>query len=421
MARVCNQLGDFREALKAYAGGFVAVALAPGEPERALADAAAIESMASTLKALLAAFLADTGHWRGSGHRSEADALARETGTSTGAAKDAIDTGRRLEDQPDLSGAARAGELSAAQTSMIANATAANPGAGRRLIHKARTSSLPELREECARTKAGADPDPEGRHARIHAGRDLRSYADLEGIWHLHAKGTPEAGAQIMAALAPLADGAFEAARREGRREAPGAYGFDALVELATTATSDEDAPGAATGPAATGAPGPARRKGAPVKLNLRVDWTALLRGVAAEGEVCELVGYGPVPVSVIKALISYGDPFVTAVITRGTTLAGVAHLGRKPTALQQTALEWLYPACAVEGCPHQAHLETDHRIDWAKIHLTVFDWLDRLCRFHHRLKTLEGWALVEGIGKRAFVPPDDPRHPQYKRRSEAA
>jgi len=43
---------------------------------------------------------------------------------------------------------------------------------------------------------------------------------------------------------------------------------------------------------------------------------------------------------------------------------------------------------------------------------------MDRLCRFDHRLKTAEGWALVEGTGKRDFVPPGDPRHPRHKRRT---
>jgi len=42
-----------------------------------------------------------------------------------------------------------------------------------------------------------------------------------------------------------------------------------------------------------------------------------------------------------------------------------------------------------------------------------VFDWLDGHCCHHHDKKTLEDWALVDGVGKRAFVPPDDPRHPK--------
>jgi hypothetical protein len=43
-----------------------------------------------------------------------------------------------------------------------------------------------------------------------------------------------------------------------------------------------------------------------------------------------------------------------------------------------------------------------------------VLELLDRLCRYHHRLKTTNGWALVDGTGKRDFVPLEDPRHPRY-------
>jgi hypothetical protein len=121
---------------------------------------------------------------------------------------------------------------------------------------------------------------------------------------------------------------------------------------------------------------------------------------------VCELAGYGPVAVSAIRDLIDTADPFLAAVVTAGEAVVGVAHLGRRPRAARQTALEWLYPTCAVEGCSAVARLENDHRVDWAASHLTVLDLLDRLCPHHHRLKTREGWRLVEGRGKRAFVPP---------------
>ena len=417
---MCQQLADIRSALTSYAADFAAVRLGPGQPEQVLEDAAAVEAMASTIKSLTAAFLADTGHWRDSGHRSEAAALAAETGISTGAARDAIDTGRRLETQPEVAAAARAGRLSAAQASMVANAAEANPTATPRLLQSAARTSLAELREECAKVKASAEPDPEARYARIHAGRDLRSYVDIEGIWHLSAKGTPVAGAQIMAGLEPLAERLFHEARVEGRREAPGAYAFDALVELATTATSTDSA----ADPSAPSTPGSKpnrRRKGAAVKLLLRVDYEAFLRGVVLEGETCEVAGYGPVPMSVVHELLETGDPFVAAILTKGKALVGVAHLGRKPTAYQQTALEWLYPTCAAQGCTARARLQRDHRIDWAKSHITKFEWLDLLCPREHDLKTRCGWALVEGTGKRPFVPPDDPRHPEYKRRSGAA
>ena len=141
----------------------------------------------------------------------------------------------------------------------------------------------------------------------------------------------------------------------------------------------------------------------------------------AVDDEVCELAGYGPIAPSAIRDLLDTEDPFLAAVVTKGKDVVGVAHLGRRPNAHQQTALEWLYPTCAAEGCNSLAFLENDHRRDWSKTHMTIFEWLDRLCGHHHDLKTTEHWALVEGRGKRAFVPPDDPRHPRNAHSPPAA
>jgi len=112
------------------------------------------------------------------------------------------------------------------------------------------------------------------------------------------------------------------------------------------------------------------------------------------------------------------GSPFIAAILTKGKQISGVAHLGRCPSAHQQSALEFLYPSCAAEGCPSQARLERDHRIDWSKSHFTMFDLLDLLCSHHHDLKTREDWQVADGRGKRPFVPPDDPRHPRHKRKA---
>ena len=127
------------------------------------------------------------------------------------------------------------------------------------------------------------------------------------------------------------------------------------------------------------------------------------------------MAGFGPVARSAVQDLLESGNPFLAAVVAKGEAVVGVAQLGRRPSAAQQTALEWLYPTCAVEGCATVARLENDHRVDWSASHFTAFDLLDRLCYHHHRLKTLEGWALIEGRGKRAFVAPDDPRHPRHR------
>jgi hypothetical protein len=163
------------------------------------------------------------------------------------------------------------------------------------------------------------------------------------------------------------------------------------------------------------------RRRGAAVKLLLRVDWDTFLRGVALAGETCELAGFGPVPMAAVHELLDLGNPFVAAIMTKGKEVVGVAHLGRQPTAHQRSALEWLYPTCAALGCTKQAHLQIDHRHDWSDTHYTMFDLLDRLCHHHHNQKTRDNWSLVEGTGKRAFVPPTDPRHPRNRNHESAA
>jgi hypothetical protein len=147
----------------------------------------------------------------------------------------------------------------------------------------------------------------------------------------------------------------------------------------------------------------------------LRVDLDAFLRGFPTEGETCDLVGYGPISMSAVHDTLRHGDPFVAAILTKGKQVVGVAHLGRQPTAHQRSVLEWLHPTCAATGCAATARLEIDHRVDWNKTHITLVDWLDALCHHHHQLKTHHGWALTDGIGKRPFVAPTDPRHPRHE------
>ncbi len=269
-------------------------------------------------------------------------------------------------------------------------------------METARRSSLQELREEAARARAAAESeDAEARRRRIHARRSLRHWVDAEGVWHLHCANNPEVGARVMAVLDAKRDEIFRRARAEGRRELPEAYGADALDEALT-------------------ASGDAKARRAPVaKILVRADLAPLRRGRVVGDEVCEIAGFGPVAVSAVKEMIESGDAILAAIATDGVAVTGVAHLRRRPNAWQQTALEWQYPTCAAEGCSATARLENDHRHDWADTHVTTFDHLDRLCPQMHDLKTYEGWALVEGIGRRPFVAPDDPRHPRNAKAHE--
>jgi Domain of unknown function (DUF222) len=394
------------------------------------------ERLCAAGKTLLARRLAQTHRPEQAGAKSAAEDLARRSGTSTGAAKDALDTSARLPEQPGVQGALRRGEVSLTQAAVISAAVAANSAEEHRLVELARRVSVPELREECARVRAAADPDPDATNRRLHQARRLRRYVDGEGFWNLHAKGTPQAGAAFNVVLDALTDRVFTTARRAGRDEPVQAYAFDALMALADRLEPNQvdSGPGQiGAGPSAS-CPGVAdvngggfgRCAGEPGadlvaprlagRLNprylalLRVDVEALHRGRVAGDELCEIRGVGPVPVSVAEGLL--GRSVLHLVITRGVDVLNVTHLGRGPTAAQKIALAWASPGCAVQGC-WRTRTENDHREPWAQTRHTRLGELDPLCDYHHDLKTRSGWALVDGTGKRPMVPPDDPRHPK--------
>lgn len=368
---------------------------------RLVEECATIERLAGAAKALLAGRVAETKVWAEQGDRSPAHWLAKRSGTTVSQAASTLDTAKRLSDCPATEEALRTGDLSLTQACEISAAAVANPAAERDLVERSGDLSFQELRGECDRTKATV-VDLEERRARIHRERRLRTYLDAEGGWNLQVRDNPERGAEIMAALQPLRDEIFAAARTEDRHEPSEAYAADALVELARRSTA-----GATT-------------RGSSAKVITNITWDTLMRGYPIEGEVCEIAGVGPVAVSAVREMLD-ARGFLAAVITNGKDVIGVAHLGRTPTAHQRTALEWLNPICAAEGCGSSAFLQIDHAEDWAKTKITLLDWLDRLCSHHHDRKTRDNWGLLEGRGTRPFVPPDDPRHPRHQARPAAA
>jgi len=208
--------------------------------------------------------------------------------------------------------------------------------------------------------------------------------------------------ARLEAELKPIIDSVFQEARREGRRESPEAYGYDAFFELVDRSRGSD------------GGDGKARDRHQGAKVIARVDLTALDRGHVAAGEVCEIAGHGPVAVSEIWKLID-GGAFIAGLLTHGTDIQKVQHLGRHPTALQRTVLEWeTAGTCVVEGCTNRTIIEIDHTDDWAHTHITQIRDLAGTCRTCHAKKTYDGYRLGPRManGKRKLIPPDRPAGP---------
>ena len=388
-----------------FATRFDAGRVSAHDATRVVEDAAAIERMAATVKSLAAARVAETNLWKRDGDLSAAHHLARTTGTPVGQAREALESARRLQGLSAIEAAARRGELSAHQVAVITDAASADPSAETRLLKQAQSGSYGELRDECARTKANVT-DLEERRRRIHRQRYLRTWADTDGAALLQMRDNPEVVAGIMGSLEPIRDELSENARNDGRREREDAHARTPSPSLpaASTATAPmrggrggRDSSFESTSPGCLACP-----RGMTKCASSRATGPSPPRRSATSSTPKTRSS----PRSSPKARTWSASPTSDDAPTPTSKLPSSGSTRPAPPRAATAPL---------------AFLENDHRRDWSKTHMTIFEWLDRLCGHHHDLKTAENWALVDGRGKRALVPPDDPRHPRNAHAPPAA
>jgi hypothetical protein len=397
------RIAELRRELAAVAEAVEPRLLSTADAQAALEDVTAIRNIAAHLAGRLAPRAAESAEWRRAGFASEEQWLASITGSSAGAAKDVLETARRLEELDAVAEAADRGDLSPEQLTAIVDAAAADPRAQDRLLAAAKHKPLGKLKDLCAQTKQAADRDGEATHARVHRARRVRFSRALDGATQLLGCATSEQMAPVKAAIERRANELFDGARRAGRHEPREAYLMDALEQICR----DAFAGGRTEGTTDT-------KPSKPAWLGLlRIDIEALTRGAVEAGELCEITGIGPVPVSVARRLL--GESVLKLVITRGVDVVHVTHLGRGPTVAQKMALLWSSPGCCVTACARMAGIEYDHTEDWATTHHTILGELRRACDHHHDLKTNQGWDFIQCTdGSIDCVAPEDPRHPRH-------
>ena len=219
--------------------------------------------------------------------------------------------------------------------------------------------SLDELRNECKRVRAAADPDPEGTHRRIHTARHVRTRTDVDGTWVMTVRGHRRVGGPDpgrVCGTGPTASSARPTGPAGANPPRP-TCSMPSSSSAPTPAPPTEPprCPRAPTPRSSPGSTGPPCSGAAP----------STVRHVRSPGS-------GPSRCSVVRELCQ--DAFVAAVLTKGTDICSVTHLGRRHTALQVTALQWRDPECARLGCANTVRLENDHREDWADTHVTRVD-----------------------------------------------
>jgi hypothetical protein len=389
MGRVVEQVREAVEVLRRCVAGLDPAALDGDEARELVEQAAEGERLFGAVKTLAVRRVAEGAAW-GRGFRDAAAWMSSVAGTTVGKARATLDTAARLQQLPATEAALRAGRLSDVQVELVASAATADPAAERQLLTAASRSGVKGLKAEAARIVAAASADQDERYASAEARRYLRHRAisDVEGL--LEMRGPIDRTAAVVAALEPYERDQFELARKAGRRELPEALAFDAMVQLGADSASGRfaDAPGRA-----------------PATIVVRVDKTALDRGRSEPGEVCEVPGVGPIPVSVARKLSQ--DAILKALIVDGTDVRSISHLGRTIPAKLRTAIEELYPECADERCHADRHLEIDHIVPVADGGRTELANLQRLCHWHHDEKHTGGRSTGAPSGAPSAPPPD--------------
>jgi hypothetical protein len=391
-------LGAVAEALSGLAASIDAAQMTPAEASSVVERLGRIQRWSASLLLLAAPALPDDTHLARTPHRTTARWLASTCGTSVRDATATLAAGGALPSLPATEAAVRAGSLSTAQAQAVTEAAMADPTAEARLLDAAATRSLHGLRSFANQVKAAAGGDDAARDRRARAQRHLRCRIGAGGAFEGDLSGPADEGVIITRALRHYAEEAFRDARASGDRPPFEALQWDALVAMARAALGERS---------------PATVGGAATKVIVRVDHEALVRGHTEPGETCDIAGLGPVPVTAVRRLLADPDSFLAVVLTRAERIVSAVHLGRRPTALQRTVLEWLHPTCAVDDCDSTI-LQWDHSLDWVFTHHTTLEELDGLCGPHHRLKTDHNWRLVPGTGKRPLRPPGHPEHPGH-------
>jgi len=358
--------------------------------------AAEIERLGATAKVLTARRAAETrSFWRTSQATRPEQWLAEISGTSELVADQQLQTAARLDDCVATAAKLRDGTLSLAQAQQITKGATADPDAEGKLLDVAQASGFRALRDEQQRTVAAAT-DMDAARAKAHRERHLRTWVDGAATRGSFSGPTDEVN-RLLVALKPFERQRFTDGRQANERDNHDAYRFDALLRMADCAgTAGRNAP---------------KRSTTTDVARVRVDLSALLRGHTERGEVCEIPGVGPVPVSIARDTLTHG--LLELVITDGVDVQTVVSTTRHVPQALKIAIAERDQRCKIRGCDRTDHLQRHHSTRVADGGLSTYHGLGNLCPDHHHLIHHDSYEIaVNDDGTWTLHPPTAGRAP---------
>lgn len=350
-----------------------------------------IERLGAAGKALTSLQAADTNAWWD--HKSPAHFMAAKSKCTVGRAVDILETAELLRTLPAAEKAFRKGALSEQQAIEVASAAAMDNTSQEELLQIAELESLAELHRQASRVRAAAMSE-EQKHRRAYKRRQLRHWTDIEGVFRLDGRLTPESGAVVMACLQPFFQEITRQAARDKIKESAAAHLADALVAMAERSRS---------------VPPGAMRPGPSAVVHLRLDYAAIERGHLEKDEICEVPGIGPVSLKAARQML--GDSRQMLIAVEGDDIRMVKGIGHSiPDRLRRAVYERDDNRCVVPGrdTNHWGH-QIDHVKEYRHGGETQLYNLALLCLWHHKLKTHYGYRIQHSRHRWIWLGPNAP------------
>ncbi|HEY8215604.1 MAG TPA: hypothetical protein VIH82_00620, partial [Acidimicrobiia bacterium] len=349
--------------------------------------AAEVERLGAAARLLFGRRAVDTRGWvAGSSAATPEQWFAHASGCSEPQAREALATADRITGLATTEARLRDGSLSVSQAALVSRAATLDPESEPKLLKIAGRGEFRTLRAEHERVVAAAT-DAEEAQARAHRDRHLRTWT--RGVeTHGAFSGPTSEVDTLLRALEPLRRQAFEQGRTEGRRESQDVYMYDALIGLARGEKHENTSEPVA---------------------RVRVDLTPVLRGKTEPGEICEIPGVGPVPVSVARQVLSHG--LLELVLHDGKDVRAIVTRTRHVPEALKIAIEERDQRCKIRGCDATQHLQRHHIEDYAEHHRTSYEILGLICADDHDRVTHRGYTIeIHDDGTWSLHPPDEQR-----------
>jgi hypothetical protein len=384
--------------------------------DRILSLGAHIEAAGQRMLRMIAEFDRRRG-WELGGHASCAHWLAVRAGLDAGTAREKVRVARALEELPLTSAWYGLGRLTFSQVRALTRV--ATPDDEAELLEAARGCTVAQVERMVRGWRMRSAADALAREEVRQQARTLSIAPDLDGMYRVTGRLTPEQGAILMRALDAASDQLFReetpgqayplprglpegavlpgegrsATRRARDTQAAAARRrADALALLAELALEAEAE--AEDGPRVSGL------RAARVQVRLNVELAALRAGDPTSGSGCSHLEDGVRVSGETSRRLACDASVVPLFRAPDGRLVDVGVQRRVVSPALRRALEARDGGCRFPGCGLR-HAEAHHIRHWADGGETSLENCVLICRHHHRLLHEGGWRMQSLPGGR--------------------